>query len=381
MVWLVALLLQQPVADLRPLADRVLVADIGRGEARLRPDGSIETRIELAVVAIEKGPPGPAILRLPGGCVGRVCERYSDTPRLVRGRYRLYLRGAHLLGGARGAERLGDGPGGALAPAFELNGASWAHHERPVEEPFHLNPSSFDLPPAELRRIFRAGLWVWTSEGRADVRLLEGPDTGTTQFGGLDDDLNTTFFEATDEGVALALARHRSVDGEMRDCDIRVYGRNAAGPIVWSTDPGGAAPGRYDLQQTITHELGHCLGLAHTRVTEAMMSQTLPDGTGDERRHLHPDDIAGLEELYGEAARPDAGPDASAPPDMRVADVVAMPDAPGSDDAAPAVDLASVDARVAADARPDEGDSSTSASGCQLVPALWLPLLAVGRRR
>ncbi len=371
MVWAVALLLQQPVADLGALADHVVVADVVGQQAVWTADGWIETEVELVVARVEKGRPGPVRLRLPGGRIGEMEVRQSDVPRLRRGRYRLHLVGDRLLGGTRGAERLGGGAAAdGLRPDFVLSGASWAHQEAPVEERFRLNPASFPFAVDDVRRVFRAGLWVWTAEGRADVVLFEGPDTETTQFGEADDDRNAMMFHARDEGVALGLARSRSVSGEIQDCDIRIFGENANGPITWSLRRFGAPPGAYDLQQTMTHELGHCLGLSHSEVAEALMSRTLADGTGDERRHLHADDVAGLQELYG-AAIPgvvDAG----------VVDV-------GVVDAG-VVDAGVVDAGVVMDSAerrdeevgvPDGGD----AGGCGAVMVPFFFVVGVGRRR
>ena len=392
MVWAVALLLQQPVADLRALADRVVVADVVGQRPVWTAGGWIETEVELDVVRTERGARGPAALRLPGGRIGEVEVRESDVPSLRRGRYRFYLVGDRLLGGLGGAERLDAGaPGDALRAAFALNGASWAHQETPVEERFRLNPTSFPFAPDAVRRLFRAGLWVWTSEGLADVRLLEGPDTTTTRFGEADDDRNTLMFHARDEGIALGLARFRSVSGEMNDCDIRIYGENANGPIVWSLAAAGAPPGHYDLQQTVTHELGHCLGLSHSAVADAMMSRTLADGTGDERRHLHPDDVEGLQTLYGarvppppDAAVPDMAVPDAAPPDARPPDAgppdAAGPDVPVSDAAAP--DSTPMPDAVAADGAvgvPDGGDAG--GCGTSLAPGFPLLVLLALRRR
>ncbi len=52
-----------------------------------------------------------------------------------------------------------------------------------------------------------------------------------------------------------------------------------------------------DVSNTITHEVGHFLGLDHTAIKEATMYGSAPEGE-TEKRSLHPDDVAGLMATY-----------------------------------------------------------------------------------
>lgn len=70
------------------------------------------------------------------------------------------------------------------------------------------------------------------------------------------------------------------------------------------SDPGRPGVERYDVQNTMTHELGHLAGLAHTQHPEAVMfPSTYPAET--QKRRFADDDRAGLQSLYG---APTAGP-------------------------------------------------------------------------
>jgi hypothetical protein len=62
----------------------------------------------------------------------------------------------------------------------------------------------------------------------------------------------------------------------------------------WYTgaDASGTAPGQYDLQTIVTHELGHLIGLEHSTDANSVMYGSLPDATA--RRALTAQDLSGL---------------------------------------------------------------------------------------
>jgi hypothetical protein len=66
---------------------------------------------------------------------------------------------------------------------------------------------------------------------------------------------------------------------------------------VWGTSPG---TGRIDFLQVVEHELGHALGMAHETTNTAIMNPVYaPHFSGPGTAFLYPDDIAGIQALYG----------------------------------------------------------------------------------
>ncbi|HLF76727.1 MAG TPA: matrixin family metalloprotease, partial [Dehalococcoidia bacterium] len=60
----------------------------------------------------------------------------------------------------------------------------------------------------------------------------------------------------------------------------------------WKDQPGGAGIRLYNVA---LHEIGHCLGLSHSQDNSAIMFAFY----GEDRNDLQPDDVAGIQSLYG----------------------------------------------------------------------------------
>ena len=92
--------------------------------------------------------------------------------------------------------------------------------------------------------------------------------------------------------LALTTVTFNADTGEILDADIEV---NTADRGVTAQEPLPAQG--YDLQSIITHEVGHYLGLAHTKVNNATMESRYDRGqTG--LRTLEPDDQKGSCTIY-----------------------------------------------------------------------------------
>jgi hypothetical protein len=101
-----------------------------------------------------------------------------------------------------------------------------------------------------------------------------------------------------------------TVTGEILDSDIFL---NTAFP--WSVEDAGEA-GKQDVESIVLHELGHMHGLGHSALGETELlagggRRVIGEGSimfpiaftaGSLNRALHPDDVAGLSDIYGNAA-------------------------------------------------------------------------------
>ena len=107
------------------------------------------------------------------------------------------------------------------------------------------------------------------------------------------------------DGDAMAIATTtttaRTSTGEILDADIEM---NDAGFAFTTADgppcpSGGPFSGcvAFDVQNTVTHEAGHTMGLAHSGIADATMFRTAPIGQTS-KRTLHADDIQGICDIY-----------------------------------------------------------------------------------
>lgn len=125
--------------------------------------------------------------------------------------------------------------------------------------------------------------------------------------------------------LAVTLTVYYTDTGQMLDGDIIFNGDK----YQWTTT---GEPGRHDIENTMTHELGHFMGLNHNGANaEATMYPAASAGE-TKKRDLHPSDIEYLQYLHGEGKKPDPH-DLSESETMKVAltdsTPEGMPQAPG----------------------------------------------------
>lgn len=88
--------------------------------------------------------------------------------------------------------------------------------------------------------------------------------------------------------------------GRIRDADMEVNDQGR----VYGICPGAGACNVSDIQNVVTHEVGHFWGLAHSLNGDATMLATAPIGE-IEKRTLAADDIAGICDAYPPGALPE----------------------------------------------------------------------------
>lgn len=145
-----------------------------------------------------------------------------------------------------------------------------------------------DLDEAEVRAAATGAFAVWGEVPEADVWLRE------TAPGAASEAINTVHWLAPwpfDPTVLAMTSTWATDDGEVIRFTIALNSQHHA----WSTS---GHPKRADLQNTLTHEVGHALGLDHDPVHyDATMAPTARMGE-THKRDLHVSDEAGAAYLY-----------------------------------------------------------------------------------
>lgn len=168
---------------------------------------------------------------------------------------------------------------------------------------------SDDLSEAEMYDILERSIATWEAvdcEGQAigvDLATLEEQSTCTEPLyrddGG---NVNTIMFvqdwgERMYDPAAFAVTTvwHRRTTGEILDVDMEVNERRGPYGIC---PPDGCRDARtVDLENVLTHELGHYLGLAHTTDPTATMFASAVAGETS-KRDLARDDVEGICAVY-----------------------------------------------------------------------------------
>ncbi|HEY4224054.1 MAG TPA: matrixin family metalloprotease, partial [Myxococcota bacterium] len=95
------------------------------------------------------------------------------------------------------------------------------------------------------------------------------------------------------DALAITTVTFESNQGRLLDADVEV---NDATFAFSACDPDQCQV-QYDLQNTLTHEFGHVLGLDHTTVADATMFPSAPEGDTS-KRDLSDDDIQAILLIY-----------------------------------------------------------------------------------
>ncbi len=181
------------------------------------------------------------------------------------------------------------------------------------------------LSRAELEDAFRGSLAAWSLAGGCSrIELLDGGEAWgllTNLDGGAPDGENRVVArvaswpaEIGPETLALTSYAYDRASGAFLDADIDL---NAVDFRFSTATP--PLPGHDDLANTLTHELGHALGLAHSDDPRATLFGSAPLGETS-KRELGDDDVEALCAIYPNGVpRARAGSCSARPPSRRPA--------------------------------------------------------------
>lgn len=203
----------------------------------------------------------------------------------------------------------------------------WRQREVELLSDFRLGPT---IGADEALAASTLAVNAWVDPECSDLEILltsgdrssDAPPPLTNLYSGVPDGVNSLVWRLDwpegAEVLALTTSVYSTSDGRIIDSDIDINGQHHSFSL--SGPPG---EGEHDLQNTLTHEVGHFIGLAHVDDGEATMFGVSPP-METRKRSLSSDDLAGLCWLYPSgsetpgravdagvvAARRDAGGDA-----------------------------------------------------------------------
>jgi hypothetical protein len=131
----------------------------------------------------------------------------------------------------------------------------------------------------------------WSDVSGSNINLVRGADTASGSTGGsghtitFDETNSSGFFPSGSGIVAITPITYMLADGRITDADILFNGNQ----FSFSTDQ---TPGTFDVQDILTHEVGHFIGLDHSPVVSGTMWPYVSQ-TQWLHRSLSPDDAAG----------------------------------------------------------------------------------------
>jgi hypothetical protein len=174
------------------------------------------------------------------------------------------------------------------------------------------SPSSAVNPGSDVMGAVRRALSRWATVANIRFEEVESNVQSISPVSG-GDGISLITIAETPENLSIFGSGHNPArtrvfydpeTGEIYEADIAINPRATAGdgtPLQFSTD---GTPGTYDLESTLTHEIGHLLGLEHSSVIGSTMqahqgvngTYKLPAFT---ERTLSEDDRARVLSLYG----------------------------------------------------------------------------------
>ena len=155
--------------------------------------------------------------------------------------------------------------------------------------PIHYNPEHSGLSSQQVSNAIEQAAQAWSY---SFTTLQNKGETTQRSITHEDEHYSVLFSDDWNEDpdiLALTYTWSKN-DGEIVHFDIEMN----ADHFVWSIDGNSQT---HDLQNTLTHELGHALGLDHSNISQATMAASSTAGETS-KRALHEDDKEGHSYIY-----------------------------------------------------------------------------------
>lgn len=198
------------------------------------------------------------------------------------------------------------GPGGACVPAPDVPFFFWSRSCVAYSFNEHVFERLDKLGEPEIRGAFRAAFGAWATvscKGRASFFVEQLPGTTHTSHSEFQRDAPNEMVVLTVDAehwselpghsptaIAMTLIWHDTTTAEIFDVDMEL---NLGAGSFSDCVARACAPGSIDLQNTITHEAGHVLGLGHSRDLNSTMAPQARGEVDVDKRSLGADDEAG----------------------------------------------------------------------------------------
>lgn len=176
--------------------------------------------------------------------------------------------------------------------AWATQSLGWASHD----VLYYVNTANATgLTPSDVISGVQTAAAAW-AQSNANVALIYA---GQTTGASLQNNGKNEVFFRTDPNGSVAATTYTWLDGSNHIVD--------ADTVVWESDfhfftgSSGCNGGLY-LEDILSHEFGHFLGLGHSTVASATMFATFNTGCFQDWRSLDADDKTGIEALYPPAA-------------------------------------------------------------------------------
>jgi hypothetical protein len=188
------------------------------------------------------------------------------------------------------------------APNADIGGYSLTGFNIPASITYKFNTRTFPayISQPDFYAAVDAGFAAWDSE-TSRALFFNGGTVTKGKIGGKDGTSLIGFGKTSGTVVATVYTWYNTKKKILLESDVML-----SNALQWSTNPGatgdcGGETGKYDVQNTITHEVGHMVGLRDLTAT-SQNAQTMYSGAASRelfKRTLSSGDLAGLHYLYG----------------------------------------------------------------------------------